>query len=308
MKKPFERTVSVYTCCTNAIDGEFTLFEGLAQALEFCDEFVYVDGGSTDGTSQIMRQIEGIEPRVKVVESPWNEGFGRTMTTLQKNVGIVNCTKKLCMLLDADEVYDEGVVTLFNDPKVYDFLARNPQVAGLRFGVAHLYGTYEKRCLRDPMMGYPYYQQKVYGFRNHTGVHHGDVQGDPDILVDNANAPIDCSEWCGGTVYHYGHVRSKEAYLWKKNAIERRFHPDWVDLITWDWAGLMSGHDEYFIGFPERTSGVSPHPKVMEQRMATTVDERGFVKREEIRKYYMSYVRNLIGTVIPQIQERRGNE
>ncbi|MHA2220417.1 MAG: glycosyltransferase [Candidatus Hodarchaeales archaeon] len=53
--------------------GAFCLFESMYQLLPLCDEFIVMDLGSTDGTLEVLKEIEKHNPKVKIVHSNFYE-------------------------------------------------------------------------------------------------------------------------------------------------------------------------------------------------------------------------------------------
>jgi len=284
--------ISVYTTCTNAIEDEFTLFEGMLQALRFCDEFVYVDGGSNDGTLDYMYEFAKKDSRIKVYRLKENTKDIKLYAEM-KNKALSYCTGDWCFLLDADEVYGDSLIEML---KTLLFT----KISFVKFGVIHVYGKCNLQCCKDPIKRHVYYSSRVYGFPRNTA-YHGDWYSNPDELiqaksktpVDDGVIGMDCSYV---KVYHYGHFRSNQTYLRRKNLIERRYDNNWNDLKDWNFRDIIEKQSDCFI----QTSYIK-HPGVMKRRIESTVNEFGVVERELFVKFYKNWISGIL-TVFQQVE------
>jgi len=276
--------ISVYTCCNNAIENEFTLFEGMIQALKFCDEFVYVDGGSIDGTLEKMKEFAEKDERIKIYENPWEKRMHKAMTMIQKNVALSHCSGDWCFLMDADEVYSDNFCLMIR--KLLEDIGNS--FTGIYIPTYHFYGRFDVICLKDPFLGHEYYKGKIYGIRNGLGIHHGNADGDHDGFVDNDDVSLKRENTYVlqdfGYVCHFGHARSNEMYLIKKNDIERRYHIGWSDLEEWDFEKILKEKPDCF-----RKVDISLIPTIMMKRVIETVNEKGFVVHDKVLSYYQLF-------------------
>lgn len=277
--------ISVYTCCNNAIENEFTLFEGMMQALRFCDEFVYVDGGSTDGTLEKMEEFVERDSRIKIYENPWEKRIRKAMTMIQKNIALSHCSGDWCFLMDADEVYSDSFCLTVR--KLLENIGN--EFIAIYIPTYHFYGRFDTICLRDPLLGHSYYKGKIYGVRNGLGIHHGNADGDHDGFVDNNDVSLKKENTCvlqdSGYVCHFGHVRSNEKYLIKKNDIERRYYIDWKDLERWDFEKILKERSDCF-----EKIDISLIPSIMTKRVMETTNEKGFVVHDKVLSYYKRFL------------------
>ena len=272
--------ISVYTCCNDAIEKEFTLFEGVKQALTFADEVVYVDGSSKDGTLQWMEAFASRDNRIKIYKNLWPIHMLKSATVVQKNLALSKCTGDWCMLMDADEVYSNKLCSSIRD---WIREAEEQKRIAVYCQTKHFFGNYTTLCSNDPWCDYRWYEGKIYVVKNNIGIHHGNADGDHDGFVTNEDQTLDVYTLNLGnnvmtraaSVNHYGHVRSDEIYSQKKNAIERRYHPNWQDK---DYTLMM--FSEYFTGY------LGEHPQSMSERTTLPIP----LQHKDVLDYYKNWL------------------
>ncbi len=126
-----ERTPREGLTVVLAVKNEADQIRGALEQLEFADERVVVDMGSTDGTLEICQKIAD-----KVIE---HDGGPHGLIHVNKNVGFQNATQPWILNLDADERLSlelrEEILAMLSSP--------NPDVAAYRLPFTHyFFGRY----------------------------------------------------------------------------------------------------------------------------------------------------------------------
>jgi glycosyltransferase involved in cell wall biosynthesis len=108
--------ISGYCTTYNCISQQYPFEECIRSMLQFCDEVCVVDGGSTDGTLEKLRQIQndfadievGYDPIIiSVIERDWNSKQSALFDGMQKAEARDMCTGDYCWQMDVDEVVSE---------------------------------------------------------------------------------------------------------------------------------------------------------------------------------------------------------
>lgn len=102
-------SVSGYTTTYNCVSQDYPFVESITSMLDCLDEVVVVDGGSTDGTLEVLQQLEQDNKKLRLVQNPvdWNHTRSAVFDGLQKAVARKHCTGDLCWQQDVDEVIHE---------------------------------------------------------------------------------------------------------------------------------------------------------------------------------------------------------
>ncbi len=147
----------------------------ITSVIDFVDEVVVVDGGSSDATIEIS-----IANRARVIENPW-PGFAE-----QRNFGAAAAKNDWIFMLDADEVFDADLAAF-----VVKFAAE-PVDADIAFAFARI-GDFLGRWLpgQDRNKHVRLYNRQKYKFKQ-VEVHEG------------INAPPEKVGSGEGIILHYG--------------------------------------------------------------------------------------------------------
>ena len=135
-------TISGYLTTFDCKRHEYPWTDAIDSLLGFCDEVVVVDGGSTDGTWEILESWAGDEPRLKIHKEKrdWNEKRFAVFDGVQKALARSLCTMDMCWQQDADEIVED------HDYKKIHTVAKNfpMQVDLVSLPVIEYWGSKEK--------------------------------------------------------------------------------------------------------------------------------------------------------------------
>jgi len=210
-----------------------------------------VDSHSNDGTIEAIQSIG--DNRIKIYSIDWLQSIGWAMYKIAKSMAIGRCTCDWCVLMDADEVFHE------QDHKKIKAIpnAVSSNIIAAKFNTLHFYKDYNH--LLNGYSGWKdLYSNKIYMVRNGLGIHHGNSGMDIDAHIDRHGIPLDNNKivHIDINVFHYGHVRSDDAYLDKQNTMDSAYHGKTVDRSKIDW--IDTSKLDIFTG---------KHPNFMESRI-----------------------------------------
>ena len=98
--------------CMIVLNEEAFIATALKNVSPFVDEIIVVDGGSKDGTLQIVSKFK----KVKVIQNAWPENFSE-----QRNISLKHATKDWVLVMDADEVYEKKLLDQKNQKELIAF-------------------------------------------------------------------------------------------------------------------------------------------------------------------------------------------
>jgi len=115
----YEPTISGYTTTYNCVSQEYPFEQSIRSMLQFCDEVCVVDGGSTDGTWEVLLRIaaEHVHQNdgniinrvnVKQIKRDWSHPRHAVFDGVQKAEARKMCTQEFCWQQDSDEVVHES--------------------------------------------------------------------------------------------------------------------------------------------------------------------------------------------------------
>lgn len=248
--------ISGFTFVCNAILLDYPVIEAIKSVLPLCDEVVVVVGKSEDETLQLIEQLAAEEPRIKIVQSIWDDSLrtgGRVLALeTDKALAATNPQADWCIYVQADEVIHEAsyaAIRVAMQQHLYQ-----TEITGLLFDYTHFYGSYAYVGTARR-----WYRREVRIVRRSVQISSWrDAQG---FRRDGKKLLVAHS---GGQMYHYGWVKHPQQQQQK----QQRFHRLWHDDA---WVQTHVGARETY-----QYSGEEPialyegkHPSVMQKRIAS---------------------------------------
>lgn len=121
-------TLSGYSTTYNCVDQNYPFVESITSLLDVCDEVVVVDGGSTDGTWDVLTAMSNENPKLKIkqIERDWNHPRHSVFDGMQKAAARDLCSGDFCWQQDVDEIIHQ------NDyQKIRNLLTSTPKSVNL---------------------------------------------------------------------------------------------------------------------------------------------------------------------------------
>jgi hypothetical protein len=211
--------VSGFTFLRNGQKLGYPFVESVRSILPIVDEFVVALGPCEDDTEAMLRAIG--DPKIRIIPTQWNERVRNDLKLKgfvygqQKSIALFNCTGDWAFYLEGDEIVHEDDL-----PKIRAAMEKHlndDAVEALVFDYIHFYGnanTYAwspgwyrtaPRILRNTI---PAWAPKGLFFL---------------VMKDHKSGRYPQAAHAGGTIYHYGWVRSNEEMNLKLKAVERNW-------------------------------------------------------------------------------------
>ena len=241
-------TLSGYTTTKDCISQDYPFIQSITSMLNFCDQVVVVDGGSTDGTWERLEEMakENEKLLIEKRERDWNHPRFAIFDGLQKAYARSLCCGEWCWQQDSDEIVHEKDYN-----KIKDLTLQVPKsIHLLALPVVEYWGSSEK--VRVDVNPWKWRLSK-----NHTHITHGipgklrqiDENGclyampgtDGCDYIDNGTGEmIPCMNFYDNNIHNIrtGALQGNEECLewyenWFNNVIENLpavYHYSWMDI------------------------------------------------------------------------------
>jgi hypothetical protein len=275
--------VAGFTFIRNAVKFDYPIKEAILSVLPLCDEFVVCLGDSEDETEAVIRSIG--DSRIRIIHSVWDDTLregGKVLSVeTDKALEAVSSDCDWAFYIQADEILHEKY--LYPVRQSMEKWLKYPQVEGLLFDYLHFYATYD--FVGDSRR---WYRNEIRIIRNDKSIRSWkDAQGfrkaGRKLKVKNS----------GGSIFHYGWVKSPEKQQEKQKFFHRLWHTD--DKVK-SMTGESSVFDYSRVDSLTRFTGT--HPSVMEERllrMSWTFDYNLKEKKLSLKNRLLHFAERLTG-------------
>lgn len=203
--------ISGFTFIRNGDILGYPYLQSIQSALPLCDEFIIVVGLGNDNTLKNIQALQSKEPKIKIVETTWNEsmqdrGF---VYAQQKMIAQYSCTGDWVLYIECDELLHENDLDHLRN-RITD-IHEDSSIEALVFDYYHFFGSPQWIAVSPG-----WYRRAPRLLRNNLRSFAPD--GLFWIVMDkNRRGRYPKSVLAETPIYHYGHVRKME-FMSKKIA------------------------------------------------------------------------------------------
>ncbi|WP_119329022.1 glycosyltransferase family 2 protein [Cysteiniphilum halobium] len=278
--------LSGFTFLRNAEELCFPYIQSIQSILPICDEFVIALGQSQDNSPEILHQLVKEHPKIKIIETVWNEHMqvkGYTYAQ-QKMIAQFACTGDWLFYLEGDEIVHENDLEAIKEA-LYRY-KDDQEVEALAFHYYHFYGN-TNTYLSSPTW-YRYAPRIIK-----ASVRSYAPDGLYWLVLDPKNsnriARYPKAKLLDNYIYHYGWVRP-EAAMSKK-----------ISQVNKHW-GKSEGFDSKYSDIDHQilTEFKGTHPKIIDGFFAKEgglfkANPRHILTKKEKRQRFKMKLEKLFG-------------
>lgn len=217
--------LSVYAYIKNGEKFDYPFIESLLSVLDVCDEAIVTCAEeSEDQTWLRLQRLAELYPQIRLLQTQVWQQTGLQdgeVIRLAAEEAMSHCSGDWLWHVQSDEVYTQE-----DARKVRELVNtyHSQAVDGFIFQVRHFYGSYEQ-VISEQAAEIGWYQKCIRLARVGTAQHFGDAW----TLMMSDQKPtmaIPVEVW----IFHYGHVREKEAMRIKASYMQRLYHDLPIDF------------------------------------------------------------------------------
>lgn len=237
-----------FTFLRNGVKYDYPFKETILTLASLCQEVYLALGDSEDQTAVNIPK----DPKIKIMPTVWDESLrsGGKILSQQTNVALSALEQAhpeasaWGLYLQCDEVIGEwDFEKLKNDLKAAETFGAN----AIRFRYLHFWATPDQIAIAKR-----WYPTEIRCIRLHQGIH---SSGDAQSFAGCKK--IYESEVC---IFHYGHVRKKEAWELKKHDFHHWYHSEKTIQGVRERSKSSDAQEP-------TAAYLGPHPQVMQERL-----------------------------------------
>lgn len=251
--------ISGFTFLRNAEMLGFPYLESIQSILPICDEFVIALGKSQDVTKKKLQDFASIEPKLKIIETEWNDHiqikgyvYGQ-----QKMIAQYACTGDWLFYLEGDEIVHEQ--DLNNIKKAMCEYKDNPDVEALVFHYFHFYGN-TNTCISSPH--WYRFAPRIIKANIRSYAPDGLYWLVLDSKKSNRTGRYPKAKLLQNHIYHYGWVRTESAMREKINQVNKYwgksdgFEQSYRDVDSKILIKFLGNHPKVIYNFFPKEQGI----------------------------------------------------
>jgi glycosyltransferase involved in cell wall biosynthesis len=254
--------ISVVMACYNEEKNISRAIESILSQTFTDFEFIIIDDGSFDKTSEIIEQYRSRDSRIRIIKNSENRGHAYSL-----NVGINAAKYELIARMDSD---DESLPERFEYQ--FNFLRENPNIKVLGTG-ASLYLKKDNRFLREHFL--PEFHKDIVKLKfKNTFVYHPSVMAYKEVLRN-----------FGG--YDTNYRKAEDVDLWLRIIDKVTFHNLQKPLIKYSvvpgysYLNFKDYLKMFLVNMIRRNEFMRNIPKLMRFLLTSTVYFMGYKPRTQ---------------------------
>ena len=245
--------ISGFTIIKNAIINDYPIVEAITSILPVVDEMIVLAGDSTDGTKELIQNINS--DKIRVFDSVWDATLRKGGTVLavetDKAFKLIDPKSTWAFYIQGDEaVHEKYYPAILDACKKYQ---DDDEVEGLLFKYVHFYGTYD--YIGDSRR---WYNREIRIIKNDKSIRaykdaQGFRKGHKKLKVKLIDAYI----------YHYGWVKSPAQMKKKMKEVSKYWREE-----SDSWQQYMKSEDIFnYDDFDSLKKFSGTHPAVLKKRI-----------------------------------------
>ncbi|MGN7203396.1 glycosyltransferase family 2 protein [Pedobacter sp. SAFR-022] len=247
--------VSGFTFIRNAIANDYPVVESITSVLPLCDEFVVALGNSTDGTADLVRNIQS--DKIRIIDTLWDdtlkEGGQVFAEETNKALDAISKDADWMIYIQGDECIHEKYFETIKKEMQENLTDDNVEALLLKY--KHFYASYD--YIAESRR---WYRREIRILKNLPGIRsYRDAQG---FRIEGRKLRVKLID---AYVYHYGWVKTPEALQGKVRNFNRFYQTEeWVEQNFPPQKTFDMRNADRLVKFTDS------HPAVISNRVAAT--------------------------------------